>query len=384
MISDYTFKARNLEREFQRKVRKLGFFKTVTGKVNRIIDYSKYHITFKNEASGVEHRLSRKKLREAMSFAFFKKTVTRKELEPYSNFNSVLLGILFKVFEDICKVQRLRNGLLRLTIKGVRWFFSGVTRSPRDIEMIKREGGHFVLLSYAHIRQDRGKNFLRYLEEYNLYCIIDSGAWTMYGKEQGKAKEDLTQLSFFDANSITVEEYINFINRYKDHKRIMGFFNLDVIGDPVQTKKNYHLLKEHTHAEIIPVWQIGDRFERLDEYVNDDPLLIGIGAMVPLLKSVKKEKVRSRLKEVFDRFPDMNYHAFGIANELLHQFDFFSSDSTAWVNARKNGSRYLLWPNGEKIIAPAGTSLSYILANHIRYFANLEEQRQTEQYSLPI
>jgi hypothetical protein len=380
----FQFKARTIERKFQRKMKKCNQFFTVTGKINTVIEYSKDTISFTTERNGGLLNISRMNLRKAISYVFFKRTTTRKEVEKFSKYSSAILGVLFEVFREICRVQSMANGLLRLTLISTRFYFSGLCRSPQDMELIAKEGGKFVLLSFYNIRHQKNEQWLNYLKKYNLRAIIDSGAFSVFEAMEKRKKEKVQQLELFPADElpyISIEAYASFINRYKDCPNIMGFINLDVIGDPKRTKENYKKLKLLTNSDIIPVWQVTDTYEELQKLTEESPSLISIGGCVPMLLSNQKEKVRTILEKVFQICKNVPVHGLGIANDLLYQFPFFSTDSIAWVNARKNGTKKLYLDNGEKIDAPDTMSVLDILRQNIGYLAGLEDIYEKPQLS---
>ena len=132
-MESFQFKARTLERKFQRKMKKSNHFRTVTGKVNTIVDYDKQTISFMTERNSGILTISRTKLRKAITYVFFKRTATRQDVEGFSKYSSAIFGVLFEVFSGICKVQRMANGLLRLSLTSTRFYFSGLCRSPKDM-----------------------------------------------------------------------------------------------------------------------------------------------------------------------------------------------------------------------------------------------------------
>jgi hypothetical protein len=380
----FQFKARTLERKFQRKMNKCSQFRTVTGKINTVIEYSKETFSFKTERNGGVLEISRKNLRKSISYIFFKRSATRKDVEKYSKFSSAIFGVLFEVFHEICRVQRMANGLLRLTLTSTRFYFSGLCRSPKDMELIAKEGGQFVLLSFYNIRHQKNEQWIHYLRKYKLRAIIDSGAFSVFEAMQKEKAEKVPQLELFPSEEIpyiSIEAYASFINRYKDFPYIMGFLNLDVIGDPVGTKENYKKLKLLTKTDIIPVWQVSDTYEKLKKLTEESPPLIAIGGCVPLLQSNQKEKVRTILEKVFEICKNVPLHGLGIANDLLNSLPFFSSDSIAWMNARKNGTRKLYLDTGEKIDASPNMDVSEILRQNIGYFTRLEDSYDQPQLS---
>lgn len=383
-LDKFECNARLYERKFKRYVEKHGSFCTVNGAVNTIVDYGKHTISLITESgSGKVNKLSRQKLREEIPYVFFKRNCTRMDLDKQNHrFTSAMLGILFKIFEDIAYIQRLVNGLVRLVLKGVRFHFSGIVRGPEDIKLIKENGGHFGLMDFYNIRKDKTGNWLRYLTDNQMYCLVDSGAWSVYSanqKRREKSKQIGSQLELFPTDeNITVEDYARFINQYKAHPLIVGFFNLDVIHNPVATKENYKKLVSLTHHPIIPVWQCNDSFDSLHQLVNEEHELIAIGGTVPLMVSGRMDHLKAIFTRIFEAFPTQPFHWLGGANHLLQDYNWFSGDSSAWMNARKNGTNKLYMPDGRKVNDPDHMSVLEIMKQNICYFASLEDSYEAQ------
>ncbi len=317
-MDNYKLDARQLERKFVRFLQRSRCFLTVTGKENQLVSVSRDTLVLKTEVSKSPWSISRKKLRESIYFTFSRRTVIRKDLEEFSSYSSSLLGILFKCFEGIAYIKQLPSGLLRLTLKGVRVFFSGLERDPSIRQIVKEEGGSHLLLNYYYIRNNRFWTEL--LEHFSV--VIDSGAYTTFKQGMKGVDNESSLFNVEDIPLITVEEYASFIHRYYKDSRILGFFNLDVIGDPKATKENYLRLKELVpEANIYPVWQFEDSIESFEELISEDHELLAIGGAIPYL-STRKGLVRRKFEKIFSKYPSINLHFLGGANEFLLDFPF--------------------------------------------------------------
>jgi len=220
MIS-FQKKANQIERRFFRKVTIGTTFQTGMGRINEIIDINEKTVILQTSV-GTPLPVSRYKIRKAIAFLLYRRTATRKELETFSAYNSALMGLLQRILIEIAKIHRTVKGLLRITIKGVRFFFSGVDRGMKDIERIIQHGGRFLLCSYFYLREKNMTQLYELLKKYKLEILLDSGEFSLYrAKRKGK-----------EVKPILLEEYACFVNKYKDI--IYGYFNLDVTGDPIQ------------------------------------------------------------------------------------------------------------------------------------------------------
>lgn len=370
-MKHYKMDARQLERKFLRYLQKKKSFLTITGRENQLVSVDKNHLVLQSPLNQKPWSISRAKLRKSIYYTFHKRTVIRRDLEQFSSFSSSILAILFKLFEDMVFIKRLPSGLLRLTLKGVRVFFSGLERDPSIRKIVKEEGGKHLLLNYYHIRNDR--YWTDILDHFSV--VIDSGAFSLF-KQSMKDKDSGPTL--FDVNDIpmiTVEEYASFIKQYQEHPQIVGFFNLDVVGDPQETKRNFDKLKGLVpNANILPVWQFEDSIESLEDLIQEEHDFIGLGGAVPYL-STRKEVVKRKFKAIFERYPFINFHFLGGANEFLLDFNFFSSDTTAFLNARKSErQRKVYLEHGERVVAPDEMSVMEVIRQNIRFLASLEKR----------
>lgn len=346
----YTIDARKTERAFIRKLQKKGGFNTANGKANLFAGKDAKAILLKTEKSKKTLAVLRTKLRAAISYTFYSRTVTRKELEAFSRFSSALLGILIEVFEKAGRIHKTAKGLLRLTLIGVRYFFAGVDRSVRDLEVAATNGAKFVLMTYAHIRK-RGA-WKQHVERLGLKILLDSGAFTLWKAAQ-KGKQ---------VDPIAVEDYAAFIEEHKD--LLYAWFNLDVIGDVAASKANAEYLKARNLAPI-EVWHIQNSLDDLQQLVNDDHAVIAIGGSV----GTSEKEREAVFTKVFESFPYQNFHFLGGSSKLLYKFNWFSADSTGWLAGRKYGS--ILDENGQRK-APEGMTGLEALAYNAKNLSRLE------------
>lgn len=362
-MNRFDIKAKEIEKRFFKKLRTGSYYLTGEGRRNDIVDFTNSTIYVKTKKSKKPLALSRRKIKEAISYLLYKRTATRKDLEKYANYNSALMGLLRLIFIEIAKIHKTVRGLLRISIKGVRFFFSGLDRPSKvDFESITKNQAMFVLNSYYWLR-DKGTgldDWMKKLEVNNIRLIVDSGAFSVFNAQaKGKTVVDKTAYESLKetkpkkemnriVKDICLEEYAAFINKYKH--LIYGFFNLDVIGNPIQTQKNFERLSELTGTRPIPVWHCNvedwrkSDFKLLDQIVNEDYELIAIGATVELGKRAgvrNQDKVKRELfEEIFKRHPQQNFHWLGGSSSLMLEFPFFSSDSSGWLQGRKKHQVY--------------------------------------------
>ncbi|UAL49813.1 hypothetical protein K7887_22095 (plasmid) [Sutcliffiella horikoshii] len=381
-------KARQIERIFLRRVNKQNIIFTAKGKTNYIIAVRDDKYSVCTEIGNTPFTISRKAIRKAINYFIDCKTITRRSLEKYSNFTSSLLGILIEIFKGKVMLRELESKEIRLSLLGTRLFASGLEKDPNIRELYKKLGGKHLLLNYFHIRGN--KHWKKILDE-NFHVIIDSGAFSVYRAKQKMITrmEKDNQLSLFqhdDVEMISLEEYASFINKEYQDNRIKAFINLDVIGDPVQTQRNFKRLNELCpSATIWPVWQINDSLENIETLVDEEHEVICIGGLIPLM--LKDKKVAERvLSQVLGSFPTVNFHCLGLANRWLWNMMPFSVDTTAYLNARKSEKQRKIYnvETGERVNAPSEMSTISIIAQNLSSLLKLEKFQEKQLRLLQI
>jgi len=87
---------------------------------------------------------------------------------------------------------------------------------------------------------------------------------------------------------------------------------------------------------------------------------------------------------VTKHYPDVNFHLLGVADELLLEYGVFSSDSTAYLNARKYRDGHKIYlSDGRRIKAPDEMSTLDIIKQNLQFLIGLENVEDI-QISLAI
>jgi hypothetical protein len=359
----YSIKAKEKERQVIKKLKNGSYYSTGNGNPNFVEKVTSDAVYVRTKRSKREFRISRSKLREAIRYLLHKRTTTRKELEPYSKYNSSLMGLLRYIFlnEGIVKVAKTAKGLLRLSLKGMRFWFSGCDRSVRDLEIAKDHGAKFILLSYFALQEDTNENWKHHVRRMGYQVLLDSGAFSLFNAAL-KGKE---------VEPITISDYIAFIRRHRDV--LYAWMNLDVIGDYKASQRNLEALKAEGLTPI-PVWTAKeDGFAELGQIIHDEAEypVVAIGGTVFLSETKRKEI----FDQIFSRFPQINFHGLGVSSQLLFSYPWFSSDSTSWLNGRRYGT--IITPKGH-IDVPEGWTEDECLAWNVEQLSRMEEQYEGE------
>lgn len=371
-MNAFDIKAIQMERIFAKKATSEIEYTTGSGKRNVIVQVTSRSIGVKTETGSTPQPISREGLRKAIAYLLRKKTATRRELEKYSNMNSSLMGMLRRILIDIAKIAKTAKGLLRITIKGVRFFFSALDRATKDdLQAVIQNGGKYILCSYYYLRQHINKHLLHYIKEHDLQLLLDSGEFSAY-KARKKGKK---------VKPIKIQDYANFINTYKPY--IFGYFNMDVTNNPEKSKRNFDKLKKLTGLSPIPVWHCNieswdqSDWKSLDTLVEEDHAVVAIGATVHMgLKAGPKymTKVKDLLfEEIFRRHPLQNFHWLGGSSKILFKYPLFSSDSSGYLKGRQKHQVYYF--DGEDISTKIETNIDgkECLTGNIKLLSSIEQ-----------
>ncbi|QHW35475.1 hypothetical protein GZH47_31765 (plasmid) [Paenibacillus rhizovicinus] len=185
MTGHYQAKASEKERTFLRKFGKEGYvFFTVKGhRPNTIQKVTKDYIYVTTEKSEKPNRIPRASLRRALSVLFYRRVTTLKALIRINSFSSAIAGLIKTIMSDICKVTETKSRAVRLTLRGLRYIFSGVSKGMDDARIVRENGGRFLLLSYYYLRSDPSYSWKQRLRElgYEGRCVIlDPGGKSYY------------------------------------------------------------------------------------------------------------------------------------------------------------------------------------------------------------
>lgn len=281
----------------------------------------------------------------------------------------MLAALIQDIMIDICKVVITKTGAVRLTIRGLRYIFSGLSKGKDDVRIVKENGGQFILLNYVTIRNDLSESWKNNLRErgFDYRCVIlDPGVKTLYDAVSRGV----------NVKPIDIDDYADFVIRHSDV--IYQYLTLDRIADPITTQRNTHYLSEKVGRRPLPIYHIQSPLEALQEIVDEDYEVVAIGGSA--LKSVSPRKREESFNAIFSRFGNQNFHALGLGSmKLLLKYRWFSADASSWLNGRI--FRQLITMAGYER-APDGMSAEETLGFNIRNLVSLEERYTDLQMNL--
>lgn len=369
-MNQFDVKAIEKERGFLRKIGKAGYrFHTV--KAQRPITIEKVtadYIYVRSQHGKEAQRISRSRLRKALSMLFYRRVTTLRQLVKLNCYSSSVAALIKVIMFDVCRVITTKSGAIRLTLKGLRYIFSGVSKGKRDVQIVKKYGGTFVLLNYYTIRSDISESWKLNLKElgFDYKCVIlDPGEKTLHD----------SMLKGRQVKPLDIEEYAAFVKRHSDI--IYQYLTLDKIGDPLQTKENTDLLAQLVGRRPVPIYHIQSDLNELDKIVDEDYDVIAIGGGCFVSRQERERKYAA----IFNRHGErVNFHALGLGSiKTLLQFDWFSADASSWLNGRI--FRSMITHNGVKK-APPSMDTEEILGYNIHMLSALEDRHDFEQMNI--
>lgn len=403
----YKIKAADYEKKFARKAKNGMQLVTGKGKINYISAISTNYYHFKTEKSKRTITVSRRKIKEAIEYFLYRRMVTREQLSKFNQYSSFLMGLLKLIFCQSSELAWTKKSLsstplMRLVLKGTRFFFAGLEKSPTDLYKVHQNGGRFALFSYYNLRNDVHETWLYHLKRIrNMRVLLDSGEYTFHRMRKKLEATRKSMVSLVDGsiswhraleliqtletrlkNPIRIKEYAQFIKRHQSV--LYDVFNLDRTGDPEESMHNLNYLHRQG-IKAIPIWHPQSSEESLEELVKDSRNfeLIAIGGLLSLSEP---ERVKV-LHSILERYGDhQNFHILGCSNTEIFKGHVFQCDSTGPLMGRR--FQTIITSQGHIKMDTAYPELNWskeeCFAFNIRQLAALEDYKPVEQTELLI
>jgi hypothetical protein len=144
--------------------------------------------------------------------------------------------------------------------------------------------------------------------------------------------------------------------------RLAWVASLDVIGDPVATRRNWHDIVDNHGLPAVPTIHFGADPKLMDYYATRGVDFMGLGGMVG--HKGQKAKLMRWLIAVFQyqarHWPDMRFHGWGVSSPELLRVPFYSVDSSGWGAAYRYGRLRIRDPRtGEAVEFPLDGRAAY-------------------------
>ncbi len=168
-----------------------------------------------------------------------------------------------------------------------------------------------ILVEFPYFDAKIFKKLTKHHGEYRL--IIDSGAFS----------------AFNSGKKISLDEYCKFLDSIES-LRPFNAVQLDVIGNPEQTYKNFLKMEERGY-DVMPVFTRGDTLDRLEEfYSHTDYIMFGGNA--------KTSNNRNYVKWFLGENKGRKCHWLGfVQNDFIARYKPHSVDSSSWLGNKIYG-----------------------------------------------
>ena len=175
-----------------------------------------------------------------------------------------------------------------------------------------------ILVTYPYFSQEKKyKKFFRegLLDDDQYRIILDSGAYSVWNSPN-------------NFPSIDIDKYCSFLDEWNFMK--WRAVQLDVFGNPEQTKKNYRIFRERGY-DVFPVFTRGDNLEFLEEIYNYTDYIMFGGIVIG-------GKNRNYVKWFHENNKGRKAHYLGFVNtKFLKAIKPYSCDSHSFMFCNKMG-----------------------------------------------
>ena len=184
------------------------------------------------------------------------------------------------------------------------------------------------------------------LDQYaNLHIVGDSGAFS--AESQGA--------------KISTADLAGWAKQWRH--RLSWVAALDVIGDPVATRRNWLDMVENHGVPGVPTIHFGEDPSTLDFYAERGVDFVGLGGMVGKHTAKQMRWLITVFRYARDHHPDMRFHGWGVTADSVLQLPFYSVDSSGWTSGLRYGRATIRDPksstdhqiqlNGRDVFRPA-------------------------------
>ena len=196
----------------------------------------------------------------------------------------------------------------------------------KSYENILRDAQVRILVNYASIGKKGQIEIPKGFPE----VAVDSGGYQLQMNVQS------TRLPSVDAYSLwLVTEVLPF------HPEVKAYFNLDILGDGLQTLENQFRM-ENYGLKPIPIFHLGEGEEFL-RYYWEHYEYIAVGGLVAGNSSKKELRILTSL--LTQKYPGRKYHYFGIGitgTSVFREARPYSVDFSTWANPAIYGNEIAL------------------------------------------
>lgn len=123
---------------------------------------------------------------------------------------------------------------------------------------------------------------------------------------------------------------------------------MDVMGDPLLTRRNWHALVDDHKVPAVPTIHCGTDPSEMDYYADRGVDFMGLGGMVGGSASVNLRWMVSAFRYARKHHPNMRFHGWGATSQKASRLPFYSVDSSSWGSGYRYGRLQLSDPRTGK------------------------------------
>jgi len=208
----------------------------------------------------------------------------------------------------------------------------------KSYEDLLREANVRILVNYATLGRKGQIDIPKGFSE----ILVDSGGYQLQVGVASRlyAEEDLTRKRKYknpniDAYALWLLEVL------PEHPEIVGYMNLDILGDGLATIENQFAMERYG-LRPIPTWHLGEGEEYLDYYYQHYEY-ISVGGLVAGFAS--KKQLRGLTTLLNQKYPERKYHYFGIGitgTSVFQEARPYSVDFSTWSNPARFGNEIVV------------------------------------------
>ena len=167
--------------------------------------------------------------------------------------------------------------------------------------------------------------------------LLDSGAFTFMNSKGG---------------NVNWHEYIDRYIAFIKENGVKHYFELDidVITGYEEVKRIRAKIERETGVKSIPVWHKSRDIEEYKRLVQEyDYIAVG-GFAIKHIKKSEYPTIKRMVEYAYNN--GVKVHGLGFTPQNVHEYKFYSVDSTSWKSSRRFGSVYKFDNGKMRVITP--------------------------------
>lgn len=225
----------------------------------------------------------------------------------------------------------------------------------------------YALLSFYYVRKkENNKELIDYMIDLNSKdnFLLDSGAFSLM---TSKKNSELNLDAY-------IEEYINFVKKYKIKRYIE--MDLDSVVGYEKVLEIRKRLENEIGYQSVPVWHMSRGTEEFKKMCNEYKY-VAIGGLVEHVPKSAYPAIKELVK--YANSKRVKVHGLGFTNKDAWTYGFYSVDSSSWTSGRRYGQG-VVFKNGKitNLKRPKGSKANYLVVDRNNFVEWCKYQRFVE------